>query len=79
MSEFLEPHNATRYSPPPRNPHRYGRRNAAPASQMRPVSRRDLAALYLTGVGVDIVERDLLPVDVQSSYDGLRNLLKLLK
>ena len=44
---------------------------------MRPVGRRDLAALHLPGHGVEIVEGDLLPMDVQSAYDGHRDLLKL--
>jgi hypothetical protein len=48
-----------------------------PIGQMRPIGRRDLTALQFTGHGVDIVEGELLPMDVQSSYDGHRDLLKL--
>jgi hypothetical protein len=48
-----------------------------PAGQMRPVGRGDLTTLQLAGIGVDIVEGDLLPMDVRSSYDGHRDLLKL--
>ena len=44
---------------------------------MLPVGRGDLAALHLPGAGVDIVERDLLPVDIQPAYDRHRDLLKL--
>ena len=44
---------------------------------MRPVGRGDLAALHLPGLGVQIVERDLLPMDVEPAYDGHRDLLKL--
>jgi hypothetical protein len=50
-----------------------------PLSQMLPVRRSDLAALQLTGDGVHIVERQLLSMDIQSSYDGHRDLLKLPK
>jgi NAD(P)-dependent dehydrogenase (short-subunit alcohol dehydrogenase family) len=45
--------------------------------QMRPVRRGDLAALHLPGLGVEVVEGDLLPVDIQPAYDGHRDLLKL--
>jgi hypothetical protein len=48
-----------------------------PVGQMRPVCGRDLPPRQLAGIGIDIVERQLLPVNVQSSYDGYRNLLKL--
>ena len=34
-------------------------------------------ARHLPGLGVEIVERDLLPVDVEPSYDGHWDLLKL--
>ena len=54
-----------------------GQMPGQPAGQMRPIRRRDPAPLQLTGVGVDTVEGDLLPMDVQSSYDGHRDLLKL--
>jgi hypothetical protein len=48
-----------------------------PAAQMRPVSRGDLAALHLPGHGVQVVEGDLLPVDIEPAYDGHRDLLEL--
>src|SRR5229473_1062900 len=48
-----------------------------PGPQVRPVSRADLAAPHLPGHGVEIVEGDLLPVDIQPAYDGHRDLLKL--
>src|SRR6266849_5471006 len=47
------------------------------ASQARPVGRADLAAPHLPGAGVEVVEGDLLPVDIQPAYDGHRDLLKL--
>jgi len=48
-----------------------------PGPQVLPVGRGDLAALYLPGHGVEVVEGDLLPVDIQPAYDGHRDLLKL--
>src|SRR5271165_5175790 len=48
-----------------------------PGTQVRAVSRGDLAALHLPGPGVQVVERELLPVDIQPAYDGHRDLLKL--
>ena len=48
-----------------------------PGPQMHPVGRGDLAALHLPGRGVQIVERELLPVNVEPAYDGHRDLLKL--
>ncbi len=36
-----------------------------PGGQVRPVRRGDLAALQLAGGGIEIVEGDLLPVNVQ--------------
>jgi hypothetical protein len=48
-----------------------------PGPQVLPVSRADLAALHLPGAGVEVVEGDLLPVDIQPAYDGHRDLLKL--
>jgi len=45
-----------------------------PAAQVRPVGRADLAALHLPGPGVQVVEGDLLPVDIQPAYDGHRDL-----
>jgi hypothetical protein len=35
-----------------------------PVPQLRPLSRGDLPARHLPGVGVEIVEGDLLPVDI---------------
>src|SRR5512135_2881150 len=48
-----------------------------PGPQVLPVGRGDLAAPDLPGHGVEIVEGDLLPVDVEPAYDGHRDLLKL--
>jgi hypothetical protein len=48
-----------------------------PAAQVLTVGRGDLAPLHLPGHGVEVVEGQLLPVDVQPSYDGHRDLLKL--
>ena len=48
-----------------------------PGAQVLPVSRGDLAAPHLPGHGVEVVESDLLPVDIQPAYDGHRDLLKL--
>ena len=48
-----------------------------PIGQMRPIRRGDPAPLQLTSLGVDPVESDLPPMDIQSSYDGHRDLLKL--
>jgi hypothetical protein len=42
-----------------------------PVGHMRPIRRRDPAPLNLTSVGVDTVESDLLPMNVQSSYEGI--------
>ena len=50
-----------------------------PGPQVLPVSRGDLAAAHLPGLGVEVVEGDLLPVDIQPAYDGHRDLLKLRK
>jgi hypothetical protein len=41
-----------------------------PGPQVLPVGRADLAAAYLPGLGVEVVEGDLLPVDIQPAYDG---------
>ena len=48
-----------------------------PGPQMRAVGRDDLAPLHLPRHGVQVVERELLPVDIQPAYDGHRDLLKL--
>jgi len=48
-----------------------------PGSQVLPVGRADLPAAHLPGHGVEVVESDLLPVDIQPAYDGHRDLLKL--
>jgi len=39
-----------------------------PCVQVHPVGRADLAAPYLPGHGVEVVEGDLLPVDIQPAY-----------
>ena len=66
--------------PPPGAPlHREVRVLAAgepprqPRGQVRPVRRGDLPTLQLAGGGVEIVEGDLLPVNVQPAYDGHRD------
>jgi len=48
-----------------------------PGPQVRPVGRGDPAPLHLTRHGVQVIERQLLPVDIQPAYDGHRDLLKL--
>ena len=48
-----------------------------PGPQVHPVGRGDLAAPHLPGHGVEVVEGDLLPVDIQPAYDGHRDLLTL--
>jgi hypothetical protein len=48
-----------------------------PGTQVRAVGRGDLAPLHLPGRGVQVVERELLPVNIQPAYDGHRDLLKL--
>jgi hypothetical protein len=48
-----------------------------PAAQVRPVRRADLPAAHLPGHGVEVVESDLLPVDIQPAYDRHRDLLTL--
>jgi hypothetical protein len=48
-----------------------------PGAQVRPVGRGHLAPPDLPGHGVEVVEGDLLPVDVEPAYDGHRDLLKL--
>jgi hypothetical protein len=69
--------------PPPRAPlHRERHLTTAskpgqPGAQVLPVGRGDLATPHLPGHGVEIVESDLLPVDIQPAYDGHRDLLTL--
>src|SRR6476661_3244492 len=46
-----------------------------PGPQVLPVSRGDLPAPHLPGLGVEVVEGDLLPMDIQPAYDGHRDLL----
>jgi len=46
-----------------------------PGPQVLPVRRADLPALHLPGHGVEVVEGDLLPVNIQPAYDGHRDLL----
>src|SRR5207302_4330583 len=48
-----------------------------PGPQVRTVGRGDLAALHLPGLSVQVVERELLPVDIQPAYDWHPQLLKL--
>jgi hypothetical protein len=48
-----------------------------PGPQARPVGRGDLTAAHLPGHGVEVVEGDLLPVNIQPAYDGHRDLLTL--
>jgi hypothetical protein len=48
-----------------------------PRTQVHTIGWGDLAPLHLPGRSVEIVERELLPVDIQSAYDGHRDLLKL--
>jgi hypothetical protein len=48
-----------------------------PGPQVQPVSRGDLAPHDLPGHGVEIVEGQLLPMDIQPAYDGHGDLLKL--
>jgi hypothetical protein len=48
-----------------------------PAAQVLPISRGDLAAPHLPGLGIEVVEGYLLPVDIQPAYDGHRDLLML--
>jgi hypothetical protein len=48
-----------------------------PGTQVHAVGRGDLAPLHLPGHGIQVVERELLPVDIQPAYDGHRDLLKL--
>src|SRR5437773_524542 len=50
-----------------------------PGPQVLPVRRSDLPAAYLSRHGVEVVEGDLLPVDIQPAYDGHRDLLTLRK
>ena len=47
-----------------------------PGPQVHTVSRGDLAPLHLPRHGVQVVERELLPVNIQPAYDGHRDLLK---
>jgi len=48
-----------------------------PGPQVLPAGRGDLAAPDLPRHGVEIVEGDLLPVDIQPAYDRHRDLLTL--
>jgi len=48
-----------------------------PRAQVRAAGRGDLAALHLPGPGIQVVGRELLPVDIQPACDGHRDLLKL--
>jgi hypothetical protein len=59
-----------RYIGPPGEP-------GQPRPQVLPVRRRDLPADRLPGHGVEAVEGQLLPVNIEPAYDGHRDLLKL--
>jgi hypothetical protein len=48
-----------------------------PGPQVCPAGRGDLAAPHLPCHGVEIVEGQLLPVNIQPAYDGHRDLLTL--
>ena len=48
-----------------------------PRPQVLPVRGRDLPARHLPRHGVEVVEGQLLPVNIQPAYDGHRDLLKL--
>jgi hypothetical protein len=48
-----------------------------PGPQVLPADRGNLASVDLPGYGVEVVEGDLLPVDIQPACDGHRDLLKL--
>jgi hypothetical protein len=48
-----------------------------PRPQVHAIGRGDLPAFHLPGRSVEVVEGELLPVDIQSAYDGHRDLLKL--
>ena len=59
-----------------------GNRIAAVAdrAEVLPIGQSgDLATANLPGHGVEVVEGDLLPVDIQPAYDGHRDLRKLRK
>jgi hypothetical protein len=71
--------------PPPGAPLERERDIAAPGEpgqpgpQVLPVRGRDLPAGHLACHGVEAVEGQLLPVDIEPAYDGHRDLLKLPK
>ena len=48
-----------------------------PGTQVLPIGRGDLTPADLPGHGVQIVEGQLLPVDIQPAYDRHRDLLTL--
>jgi hypothetical protein len=48
-----------------------------PIGEMFPVRRSDPAALAAPGLLLDVVERQLLPMNVQPAYDRHRDLLNL--
>jgi hypothetical protein len=53
--------------------------DSQPGSQVLPVRGRDLPPHHLPRHRVEVVEGQLLPVNIQSAYDGHRDLLKLPK
>ena len=69
--------------PPPGAPLERERDIAAPGEpgqprpQVLPVRGRDLPARHLPRHGVEVVEGQLLPVNIEPAYDGHRDLLKL--
>jgi hypothetical protein len=83
MRHDAGPGQLLRYVPPAGAPLQRERDVAAageprqPGPQVRAVGRGDLAPLHLPGLRVQVVERELLPVDIQPAYDGHRDLLKL--
>jgi hypothetical protein len=52
---------------------------AQPAPQRRAGCRPDLTAAHQPGIGIHIIERDLLPMHVKPAYHRHRDLLKLPK
>ena len=47
-----------------------------PAAEQLPIRRADPAPAHLAGDGVQHIERDLLPVQIQPAYDRHRDLLE---
>ena len=53
--------------------------HAQPAPQRLAGRRTDLTAAHQPGIGVHVIERDLLPMHVKPAYDRHWDLLKLPK